>query len=330
MRSLPSGLFAQIASPEHLWLAFREVRSGKRRGPVMAAYERIADRDVLALSRELAAGTYRPCPWRLRLIRDPKPRLIAAPEVRDRVVHRALLDTIGPHFARRFMPENFTRGPGTGLHPALLAHLAAMRRFGFRLHLDIRHYFPSVRHAILERLLFRELRDRRVRWLIQQILASGARVYRSVLARQALGPEVLPLPPRTGLPLGSWFSQWAGTFYLDGLDHYVKRSLKIRGYLRYMDDFVLFADEESELVSARREIAAWLAEHRALALNPRHGRIEPTTTPTVFLGYRVSHAGFAPSRKLRRRMRGRLRSAAAKGPEAFARTLISYRGLMLF
>jgi len=38
------------------------------------------------------------------------------------------------------------------------------------------------------------------------------------------------------LPLGSWLSQWCGAFYLDPMDHYVKRELKVPGYLRYMDD----------------------------------------------------------------------------------------------
>jgi hypothetical protein len=330
MKSLPSGLFERLAAPDALWLAYRDVRRGKRRGPVMAAYELDADRDILALSRELACGGYRPRPWRLRLIHDAKPRLISAPAVRDRIVHRSLLAAVGPHFERRYIATHFTRGPGTGVHQAVLAFLAANRRFGYRLHLDIRHYFPSVRHAILERLLFREIRDRRVRWLVQQILRSGVGVYRSALARSALPPGVLPLPPRTGLPLGSWFSQWAGAFYLDGLDQFVKRELKPAAYLRYMDDFVLFAEDAETLRSLRGEISDWLAEHRALGLNPRHHRIESGPEPAVFLGYRVSRAGLGPSRRMRRRMRGRIRAAAKRGPEALRRTLVSYRGLLQF
>ena len=330
MRTLPSGLFERLAAPDALWHAYREVRSAKRRGPVMAAYELDADRDILALSRELLAGTYRPRPWRLRLIHDSKPRLIAAPAVRDRIVHRALLAAIGPHFERRYIATHFTRGAGTGVHQAVLAFLAANRRFAFRLHLDIRRYFPSIRHPILERLLFREIRDRRVRWLIQRILRSGESVYRSELARLTLPPDLLPRPPRTGLPLGSWFSQWAGAFYLDGLDQLVKRELKLPGYLRYMDDFVLFADDADTLGAARTAIADWLARERALALNPLHDRIERAADPAVFLGYRVSRAGTGPSRRLRRRLRARIRAAAGHGPEALRRTLVSYRGLLSF
>jgi len=330
MRSLPSGLFERLAAPDALWLAYRAVRAGKRRGPVMAAYELEADRDILALSRELLAGLYQPRPWRLRLIHDSKPRLIAAPAVRDRIVHRALLAAIGPHFERRYIATHFTRGPGIGVHQAVLSFLAANRRLPYRLHLDIRRYFPSIRHDILEQLLFREIRDRRIRWLIRRILRSGEGVYRSNLARLTLPPELLPRPLRTGLPLGSWFSQWAGAFYLDGLDQLVARELKLPGYLRYMDDFVLFAEDAHTLRGARARIADWLERERALTLNPTHDRIEPAAAPAVFLGYRISRSGIGPSRRLRRRMRSRIRAAGLQGPGALRRTLVSYRGLLRF
>ncbi|HCS92804.1 MAG: hypothetical protein N838_02030 [Thiohalocapsa sp. PB-PSB1] len=330
MRSIRRGAYARLSSPEALWHAYLAVRSGKRRGPVMADFELNADRSVLILAHELATGSYRPRPWQLRLVHDSKPRLIAAPAVRDRIVHRALLDEIGPHFERRFIHRHFTRGPGTGVHQAVLAFLADNRRWGWRMHLDIRHYFPSVSHQRLEALLFPQIRDRRVRWLIRRVLESGERVYRSALARKTLAPSLLPRPPRTGLPLGSWFSQWAGAYYLDGLDHYVTRQLKPGGYLRYMDDFVLFAEQAAVLEDARGAIRQWLAEHRGLTLNPKHWQIEPASTPAVFLGYRISSSGLGPSRRLRRRMRERIRNAAGRGPAALRQTLVSYRGMLRF
>jgi reverse transcriptase-like protein len=133
-----------------------------------------------------------------------------------------------------------------------------------------------------------------------------------------------------GLALGSYLSQWCGTFYLDGLDHFVKRELKIRGYLRYMDDFVLFSDDRSQLVNAHAVIAAWLAEERQLRLHPKRWNVLSSTHPSIFLGYRISRAGVTPSRKLRRAMPRRLRTAASKGYEALVRSIQSYRGLLLF
>jgi hypothetical protein len=97
-----------------------------------------------------------------------------------------------------------------------------------------------------------------------------------------------------------------------------------------MDDFVLFDNDKAVLIEARAAIGEWLARERGLSLNPKHLSIEPTTTPAVLLGYRISRAGISPSRKLRRRLRQRMRIAADKGEEALLRTVQSYRGLLLF
>ncbi|TMQ76125.1 hypothetical protein ACCUM_0064 [Candidatus Accumulibacter phosphatis] len=64
----------------------------------------------------------------------------------------------------------------------------------------------------------------------------------------------------------------------------------------------------------------------ALRLNPKRLAVEPTRIAAVFLGYRISQAGIAPSRNLRRRVR----LAAARGEESLIRTLRSYRGLLVF
>jgi hypothetical protein len=84
------------------------------------------------------------------------------------------------------------------------------------------------------------------------------------------------------------------------------------------------------LQEARAAIAAWLQSERQLQLNSKHLTIEPTRTPAVFLGYRISGAGLAPSRKLRRRLRQRLRAAAATGEETLVRSIRAYQGLLLF
>lgn len=328
MRSVPAGSFERLSAPEALWAAWRACRRGKRRRPTIAAFDLDADRHLLALRRDLQSGAFQPSPWRLRVIRDPKVRLIAAPAIRDRVVHHALLAEIGPSFERRFIEHSYTVGEGRGPHRAVLQHLQWQRRFGFRLHLDIAGYFLNVDHRTLRLLLFRRLRDPDTRRLVDQILCSGGRVYRQATARRVLG-DGRPAPG-TGLPLGSWFSQWCGTFYLDGLDHFIKRKLKIPGYLRYMDDLVLFFDDPGRLREARWAIGEWLAAERRLTLNPKHLEVVPNRAPAVFLGYRISRSGIGPSRKLRRRMKDRLRRAVARGETALMRSIHAYRGLLLF
>lgn len=203
-------------------------------------------------------------------------------------------------------------------------------RYPFRLSLDIRRYFPSISHELLCAILFRRLRDPRTRRLLEAVIDEGGRVYQTELARKAMGLDTDPLPAHHGMPIGSYVSQWCGALYLDGLDHFVKRELKVPAYLRYMDDLVLFSDSCSALTDARDAVSSWLAAERRLLVRDKGGGLQPSSSPSTFLGYRVSRAGTSPSPKIKRRMRRRLRAAASRGPDALKRSLRSYAGLLLF
>jgi RNA-directed DNA polymerase len=194
--------------------------------------------------------------------------------------------------------------------------------------LDVRRYFPSVSHAILGQLYDRRLRDPATRALVARLIASGGEVYRSPLAIRVLGLADDPLPPGCCLPLGGFFSHWSGALYLDGLDHFVARTLKVRGYLRYMDDLTLFGDTVGELEDAREAVREWLARERRLQLKQRRAAVQPTAQPATYLGFRISRAGLSMGPKAKRRLRRALAGVDAPA-DGLVRTLQSYRGLFL-
>jgi hypothetical protein len=326
MRSVAAGSFERLSAFEALWTAWQACRRGKRRKPSFAAFDLEADLRILGLHRDLRAGRYRPSPYHVTLVRDPKTRLVAAPSMVDRALQRALLDTIGPTYERGFIDHSYAVCAGRGPHRAVLAYLGWMRRYRYRLHLDIRHYFASVDHAILLALFARRLQDPDTLDLLAKLLAAGGRVYRHPLAGPALGADSAVAGGR-GLPLGGYLSHWSGGFYLDGLDHYVKRVLKLPAYLRYMDDLVLFADEPGWLEVCATDISDWLASERRLLLKEPEATPLQNARPAIFLGFRVSRAGIGPGPKARRRLRIRLRQADALGPERLARSLRAYRGI---
>jgi len=109
-----------------------------------------------------------------------------------------------------------------------------------------------------------------------------------------------------GLPIGNLTSQWWANCYLNQLDQFVKRELGCKPYLRYVDDFLLFANDKQTLWDWRRKIierlqALRLTIHEARAL-PR-----PVTDGITFLGFVIfpDHRwlkrvkGFAYQRKLK-------------------------------
>ena len=332
VRSLPAGTFARIAAPAALWRAWLAHRKGKRRRGPVALFDLDADRHVFALHRALVAGNYRPGRYRQQVVRDPKLRLISAPCLRDRLLHQAIVDELGPAFVRSFIDHSHACLPERGTQRAVLAYLQWTRRRSWRLRLDVVRYFPSIDHERLLALLGRRLRpsDDDTRALLRRLIVHGGVVYQTRLARElgsATGAP--PVPLGRGLPIGSSLSQWAANVYLDGVDHFVTRTLKIGAYLRYMDDLTLFSDDAAELVEAGAAIDAWLRRERGLAIHP-HEAPHEAAEPSTFLGYRVSRGGLSPGKKMRTRLRRRVRAAAERGPDALERTLKAYAGMVRF
>ena len=311
-----------------LWRAWRTYSAGKRRWPAVARFAIDADRHVFALHRALRAGTYRPGRYHLRVIHEPKTRLICAPRLRARVLHQALVADIGPTYTRGYIDHSYACLAGRGPQRAVLRYLGWSRRYRWRLSLDVRRYFLSIDHSVLLDLIARRLRDRRTLALVRALVAHGGQVYRSPQAVQVLGLERDPVAPGTGLPIGSLLSQWSANLYLDGLDQQVKRVLRVRGYLRYMDDLSLFSDDREQLRAVRAAIVEWLARERRLTLNRKRWHVVPAAQPSTYLGYRVSRAGVTPGRTMRRRMRSKLRQAAERGPDALQKSLRSYVALI--
>ena len=93
-----------------------------------------------------------------------------------------------------------------------------------------------------------------------------------------------------GLPIGNLTSQWFGGVYLTAFDHWVKETLRCPGYVRYVDDFLLFADDKAQLAEWRAAIVGRLLEHR-LHLNERKSRSYPTKDGVTFLGQGSGRGG---------------------------------------
>ncbi len=324
-------LFDTTVSTVNLWRGWRTFCRGKRSRPSVRAFEVEADRHLIHLHRELAGGTYEPQGYRLLLLRAPKRRLIAAAPVRDRVVHHAVHRQLAPRLDPRLIATTYACLPGRGSHRAVLAFLAALRSHRFALCLDVRHYFLTIDRRILMDLMRRSLKDARLLRLLRTIMESGARLYQQPEVMEYLGlPPGFP-PPGSGLPIGNLTSQWWGNHYLSGLDHFVKRDLRVPHYQRYMDDLTLFADSRPQLAEAREAVAHWLWQKRRLRL--KHPSSEPRSTRRRFtyLGFRVSRAGLSPTRDLLRRLQRRVAQVVLHGDsERIARSIAAYQGIFTF
>lgn len=320
-----------MASRAHLWRAWERFRRGKGGRPSVRAFAPEAAREVARLHDELSVGTYQPRPFRTLFLHEPKRRLIAAATVRDRVVHHAVVASLGPHLDPGLVDPTYACIPGRGVHRAVLAMIAAMRRRRFVVLLDVRRYFISIDRGILiDEVMARRIKDRRALALLRTIAEAGGGLYETPAVRSFLElPEGVP-GPGVGLPIGNLTSQWWGNHYLAGLDHFVMRTLRPGEYQRYMDDIVLLGDDAAKLADDRDAVAEWLWERRRLTLR-RAGPPVPTSRPVTYLGQRLTRAGSTPTRAALRRMQARLAGLVSSGsPEGIERSIAAYRGVLRF
>lgn len=280
-------LYPQVWDFENLYLAYREARQGKRGKESVAAFERQQEAELLGLQDELRTKTYLPGRYHTFYIHEPKRRLISAAPFRDRVVHHALCQVIEPIWERRFIHDSYANRFRKGTHRALDRAQEFARRYPYVLQCDIRQFFPSIDLAILRAEMARLIADPDLLWLCDQILASGRQVlpeeYRMTWFP---GDDLLAALRPRGLPIGNLTSQFWANVYLNPLDHFIKRELGCPAYLRYVDDFLLFAAQKSDLAAWREIIIAKLSSLR-LALHENRAQVFPTATGIPFLGFRI-------------------------------------------
>jgi len=278
-------LYPQVYAFDNLYLAYRAARKGKRGKAQAAAFEQIQEEELLALQDELRNQTYTPGSYQSFYIHDPKLRLISAAPFRDRVVHHALCRVIEPIWERRFIYDTYANRVGKGTHRALDRAQQFARRYRYCLQCDVRQFFPSIDHALLRAELSRLIADPGVLWLCDQILKSGVGVLSEAYEMVYFpGDDLLaPLRPR-GLPIGNLTSQFWANVFLNSLDHLIQRELHCPAYLRFVDDFLLFADDKARLWAWRDAVIARLAELR-LTLHDRQAQVFPTASGIPFLGF---------------------------------------------
>ncbi len=314
-----SQLYEQIAHFDNLYLAYRKASRGKRSQPEVAAFEFNLQSHLFQLQDELMNGSYRPGAYRSFYILDPKRRLISAAPFRDRVVHHALCNLIEPIFERTFIGTSYANRRGKGTHAAIDRAQAYTRQAPYVLQCDVRQFFPSIDHAILDAILARKIADERTLWLCQQIMNSGAGILKNEYTPVYFpGDDLFAANRPRGLPIGNLTSQFWANVYLNELDQFVKRELRARAYVRYVDDFLLFGADKGQLWAWKTSVQEKLASLR-LTLHENSSTVYPVKNGIPFLGFRL----YPTHRRLKRangvnfqRRYARLRRQYQRGEES--------------
>lgn len=300
-----------------------ECRRNKRYSAAALAFESGLEENLLRLWRELNDGTYRISPAIAFVVEYPVRREVFAAEFRDRVVHHLLMHRLMPHMEREFIHDSYACRSGKGT----LFGVRRVRQFIARcskgyigdcyiLKCDVSGFFMNIDRKLLWDMLRGFIEDRDVEdkelvlRLTEQIVMHdptvGCRINGSVRRwagvpqnKSLFGTNGKPMPGQKvqqleiefpgakGLPIGNLTSQWFGNFYLNALDHYVKSTLGIRYYGRYVDDFIVVHPDKEFLKETVVKIESFLDDRLKLKLHPRKRYLQHYSKGVTFLGVKI-------------------------------------------
>ena len=306
MAKKADALFERIASFAALRCAAMKAIKGKRAKPGAAGFMANLEKNLIVIEARLQSGTWRSGGYTEIEIFEPKHRLVSAAPFRDRVVHHALCAVAAPLFEQGYIRDSYANRKGYGTHRAVARYEHYRDRYSHVLRCDIYRYFPAIDHAILKRDLRRRIACVQTLALFDRII-DGSNPQEPVNVFFPNDDLLIVAQRQRGLPIGNLTSQLFGNVYLDGFDHFVKEVLRAP-YLRYVDDFALFADDVAVLRDWQARIAQYL-QGRRLLLHPKKTFIAATAEPATFLGYELLAGGArrlpeASVRRFRNRLRG--------------------------
>lgn len=252
-----------------------------------------------------------------RKIRD----LYKLPYYPDRIAQWAVIQVIEPILIKNLIRDTYSAIPKRGIHPGL----KQIREWidsdvpgtQYCLKIDARHYYQSINHEILKDKFRRLFKDPDLIWFVEEVIDSIDTateedmerlldlfpIDRELLKRWVWGRKESPeerekryLKSGIGLPIGNYFSQYGGNFYFSEFDHWMKETLHIPYYMRYMDDIVILGESKEELHELRKRIDQYFQTHLRITVKD-NWQVFPTFKRGLdYLGYR-SFLGFTLLRK---------------------------------
>ncbi len=305
--------YDDIICLENLLEAWKEFAKGKRSKQDVQILQMYLMDNIFVLHDELLHHTYKHSHYQAFKINDPKPRDIHKAIVRDRLLHHAIYRKLYPFFDRTFIADSFSCRLEKGAHKSI----DRFRKFSnivsknntkncWILKCDIRKFFANIDHEILVKILQGYITDKNILWLLEEVISSFSTKRKN----------------NVGLPLGNLTSQLLVNIYMNKFDQFAKHNLKVKYYIRYADDFVIFSEDKKYLENIIPKISDFLEIQLKLKLHPNKVCIKTLFSGVDFLGW----INFSDHRVLRTSTKIRMMKRIMENPKQ--ESLNSYLGML--
>lgn len=268
----------EIFTFENLLKAFRSSASNHRHKADVQEFLNHLYLNIRRIEKIFKKGEYPEITYHSFVVKQPKLRVVWATSFEIRVIQHCFCDVfLTPFFEQIYVPRNCACRKDKGTDYAANCLKADLKYYyrdnggsnsGYVLKADIHHYFQSIDHDILKRMLHPILPDGEVKDFLFYIIDSF---------------------DKGGLPLGNQTSQLLALYYLHPVDILIQNKYGVMFdygalFSRYMDDLALIAEDKQTLIDAYRDIDFILRNALNLCFNDKTS-IHPLKNGVGFLGW---------------------------------------------
>lgn len=277
-----NNLYDRVCTRENILQAYWKARAGKARSYGVRIFEEKLEDNLEAIYQDLVTGGYRISEYNVFTIYEPKQRVIYRLPFYDRIVQHAIMSILEPIWVSVFIRHTYACIKGRGIHAALRdikRDLKDVDGTRYCLKLDIRKFYPSVDHNVINMLIRKKIKDARMLDLLDGIIDSAE-----------------------GLPIGNYLSQYLANLYLSYMDHWAKEVLKVKYYYRYADDIVILASNKPVLHESRSNISKYLTETLKLEMKDNYQVFPVDERGVDFVGYVFRHSHILMRKSIKQSM----------------------------
>lgn len=274
-----SNVKENVCSFENLYKALLKCKRNVMWKGSTAGFYKNSLENANQLRYELLNNKYRISPYTCFVVHEKKDRNIVATKIRDRTVQKSLAENyVYECLSKHLIRDNRACLIGGGTDDSRKRLDCFLHRFyrkhgrnGYVLKIDIKDYFGSTPHDVVKRVYDKYIPDEWARSMMYMIVDS-------------FDGKIVGKPSGIGLGLGSQMTQLTELAVLNGIDHFIKERLRIKYYLRYMDDMILIHEDKEYLKYCLIEIEKRL-NNIDLKINTRKTFIQPLHQGIHFLGF---------------------------------------------
>lgn len=275
---MPTNLYDEIPKDENMWAAYKQTIKGDNKYARQAIkFSMNETYNLQELTEELKGHSYRFGGYSRSVVYEPKERIIDAPRLfRDKIVQIAINTVLKRLYQPCFIYDSYACLDGRGTHKCVnrIQHFLRKAKWehgpdAFIIKTDVKEFFYSIDRKILKGILRKKIRCKRTLALLDHIIDSA--------------DEISPI----GLPLGNTLSQLFGNIYLNELDQYCKRKLRIRYYVRYMDDTIAVMPTKEEAQGTLLQMRDFIEEELSLSFNEKKTKIFPLDQGVNAVGFKI-------------------------------------------